>query len=64
MTRRNYLIVLKFGSCQRMFSSEFLHTGHQGTSTYTVNDSELPAVQTHGDLIFIITEDLKTAPYC
>ncbi|CAI2723786.1 unnamed protein product [Schistosoma spindalis] len=41
-----------------------MHIGHQGSVTYTMNNTELPAVQTHNDLGVIVSQDLKTTAHC
>ncbi|KAH9592422.1 hypothetical protein MS3_00004352 [Schistosoma haematobium] len=41
-----------------------MHIGHQGTDTYTINNTELPVVQTHNDLGVIVSQDLKTTAHC
>ncbi|CAH8641334.1 unnamed protein product [Schistosoma mattheei] len=41
-----------------------MHIGHQGTDTYTMNNTELPVVQTYNDLGVIVSQDLKTTTHC
>ncbi|CAH8447575.1 unnamed protein product [Schistosoma bovis] len=41
-----------------------MHIGHQGTDTYTMNNTELPVVQTYNDLGVIVSQDLKTTAHC
>ena len=41
-----------------------MHIGHQGTDTYTMNNTELPIVQAHNDLGVIVSQDLKTTAHC
>lgn len=36
-----------------------MHTGHQGTDTYTLNKSMLPFVQTYDDLEVIVSRNFK-----
>ncbi|CAH8435884.1 unnamed protein product [Schistosoma haematobium] len=40
------------------------HIGHQGTDTYTMNNTELPVVQTYSDLGVIVSQDLTTTAHC
>ena len=41
-----------------------MHIGHQGTDTYTMNNTELPIVQAHNDLGVTVSQDLKTTAHC
>ncbi|CAH8435995.1 unnamed protein product [Schistosoma guineensis] len=41
-----------------------IHIGHQGTDTYTMNNTELPVVQTYSDLGVIVSQDVKTTTHC
>ncbi|CAH8429151.1 unnamed protein product [Schistosoma bovis] len=41
-----------------------MHIGHQGTDKYTMNNAELPVLQTYNDLGVIVSQDLKTTAHC
>ncbi|CAH8656910.1 unnamed protein product [Schistosoma curassoni] len=41
-----------------------MHIGHQSADTYTMNNTELPVVQTYSDLGVIVSQDLKTTAHC
>lgn len=53
--------------CQSLINATkciMMHIGHQSTDKYTVNNIELPVVQTYNDSGVMVSKDLETTGHC